>query len=136
MYTFVTNWTNVDFIVSTGKYTAYPTGELHVRDVDEHDARRTYQCVIYPKSHLLSSLFNSFSGYGKKFGSNTNELHYHQQQQSSRNNGGEENYVRQTKMPVESTFAQIILSGMYQTDQDIIALMNTINVHHSLINDF
>ena len=94
------------FIFFAGKYTSYSTGELHVRDVDEHDARRTYQCVIYPRGRPLgaSSLSGSFGPfatsngeYGRKFDAATNELHY--------------GHLHAAMFPIESTFAQIILSG-------------------------
>ncbi|KAH9528038.1 hypothetical protein DERF_002012, partial [Dermatophagoides farinae] len=83
------------------KYTAYPSGELHVRDVDEHDARRTYQCAIY------TSIINSFN--------NTTT----QQQQPSLSNNQQQisqpslqTSPNQQRPLAESTFAQIILSGM------------------------
>lgn len=50
------------FYLFKGKYTAYPSGELHVRDVDEHDSRRTYQCAVYHAQNQPKKSQQRFTG--------------------------------------------------------------------------
>ncbi|GFX73446.1 dscam17 [Trichonephila clavipes] len=53
-YVFVTSWLRDDGLTislndNNGKYAVFPTGEFHVRHVDETDTLRKYRCQVHNK---------------------------------------------------------------------------------------